>query len=117
MIGRERIHVTRHLFCLTRNFTNDRSLVKLCCKTSFYKTDKTSSYKTKYTHHFVRALVKLPTLGTFETTKHPRLSPWACKYLGWVILTNALTSVYYLYTNILPLFLVEMDIPFQSKNL
>ena len=37
---------------------------------SSYKRYKTS-YKTNNTHNFVRALVKLPTLGTFETVQTP----------------------------------------------
>ena len=44
----ESVHMTRHLFCLTRNFdndrslsnANDRSLVKSCYKTSFYKINE-----------------------------------------------------------------------------
>ena len=63
------------------------------------------------THHFVRALVKLPTLGTFKTV--PTTSAIASGVLDCSkgILTNALTDVYYLYiTNIFKFYA-----PFETK--
>ena len=110
----ESVHATRHLFCLTRNFdndwslpnANDRSLVKSCYKSSFYKTNKTSSHKTNNTHHFVRALVKQKNTHTRYLRNSSNTLGYCLgrvrlfqRYLMWVILTNALTAMYYLYNN------------------
>ena len=109
------VHVIRHLFCLTRNFdndrslsnSNDRSLVQSSYNTSFYKTIKhnfvKSSYNTSFyktiKHNFIKQIIHIICSGISKVT-HTRYlqdSPNTLgyrlgrvrlfkRYLVWVIL-------------------------------
>ena len=94
----ETVHMTRHLFCLTRNFTNDRSLVNANDWSLVKSCDKTNK------HHLIKQIIHSSEgisnnylhSAPSKQSGHPRLVRLFQRYLVWVILTNALTAVYYL---------------------
>ena len=59
----ESVHVIRHLFCLTRNLDNDRSLSNSNDRSLVKSYDKTSFFLKQIKHNLIKQIIHIILFG------------------------------------------------------